>query len=140
MLASAVGTRLLAQSARDGGSLHADLAEALELMRRPSVRRWRRSRCGWSPATPRASLPRTPGAGSRTPSGSVTALDSQLWPESVLRDETMEVLGLDDLAGVLETTPELDHIVAMTEATAWLAQRAGDERATRAARTFAVTP
>ena len=70
----------------------------------------------------------------------VAALDSQLWPESVLRDETMEVLGLDDLAGVLETTPELDHVVAMTDAHAWLAERDRDERVTRAARSFTPAP
>ena len=37
MLASAVGTQLLARSALDGAIDHAALFEGLELMRRPSV-------------------------------------------------------------------------------------------------------
>ncbi len=140
MLASSVGTRLLAQSARDGEIAHADLAEALELMRRPSVAPLAAFALWLVARYAAAVAPEDAGRWLAHAERILLALDSQLWPESVLRDETMEVLGLDDLAGVLETTPELDHIVAMTEATAWLAQRAGDERATRAARTFAVTP
>ena len=140
MLASGAGTRLLAQSARDGVIAHDELADALELMRRPSVPPLAAFAL-WLVARYAAGVaPDDAGRWLAHAERILMALHSQLWPESVLRDETMEVLGLDDLAGVLETTPELDHVVAMTDAHAWLAERDRDERVTRAARSFTPAP
>jgi hypothetical protein len=59
------------------------------------------------------------------------SLDSQLWPESVLRDETLEVLGLRDLSTLLESTPAVDHGTALAEAATWLAARDPAETARR---------
>ena len=49
----------------------------------------------------------------------VAAIDSQLWPERVLRDEALAVLGVTDLGPLLESTPPLDHVTAHAEAIAW---------------------
>lgn len=57
--------------------------------------------------------------------------DAELWPESTLRDETMEVLALDDLAVLAETIPSCDHVAALTEAAAWIAERDPGELAAR---------
>jgi hypothetical protein len=61
----------------------------------------------------------------------VAAIDSQLWPERELRDETLVVLGISDLAALLESTPPLDHVTAHAEAIAWVAGRSAAETATR---------
>jgi hypothetical protein len=54
-----------------------------------------------------------------------------MWPESVLRDETMAVLGITDLTSLLESTPRLDHVAALAEAAAWLGRRDTTEQAPR---------
>jgi predicted ATPase/DNA-binding SARP family transcriptional activator len=139
MLAGAVGTRLLSQSARDGVITHAALAKALELMRRPSVQPlaafalWLVARyaAGVDPETAARCLAHAERI--------IAPLDSELWPESVLRDETVAVLGIEDLASLLDSTPTLDHAAALDEAAAWLAGRDPAERAPRA-RTQQVTP
>jgi hypothetical protein len=61
----------------------------------------------------------------------VTAIDSQLWPERVLREETLVVLGIVDLGPLLESTPPLDHATAHAQAIAWVAGRSHAEAATR---------
>ena len=61
----------------------------------------------------------------------VAAIDSQLWPERVLRDETLAVLGCHRSRAAAESTPPLDHVTAHAEATAWVAGRNAAERATR---------
>ena len=50
-------------------------------------------------------------------------LDSAIWPESILRDETMAVLGIDDLAPLVARTPVVDHPSAVADAAAWLSAR-----------------
>ena len=54
-----------------------------------------------------------------------------MWPESVLRDETMAALGITDLTSLLESTPQRDHVAALGEAAAWLAGRDPAETAPR---------
>ncbi len=133
MLASAVGTRVMAQSARDGVMLQPDLVEALELMRRPSIpplgafALWLVARYAAGVAPDAAG--RWLAHGERI----VLALDSELWPESVLRDETLAVLGLDDLTPLLEAIPPLDHAAALDEAAAWLTERDPAEKSPRGA-------
>jgi predicted ATPase/DNA-binding SARP family transcriptional activator len=131
MLASAVGTRMLAQSARDGVIAHGALADALELMRRPSVQPLAAFAL-WLVARYAAGVaPETAGRWLAHAERIIAALDSQLWPESVLRDETVEVLGIKDLTSLLDSTPPLDHAVALAEAVAWLATRDPAEAAPR---------
>jgi predicted ATPase/DNA-binding SARP family transcriptional activator len=131
MLASAVGARLLAQSARDGTLAHADLSEAVAVMRRPSVQPlaaftlWLVAR--YAAAVDAEAAGRWLAHAERI----VAQLDSELWPERVLRDEALEVLGISDLAPLLATTPPLDHAAALDEAADWLAQRDPTELAPR---------
>jgi hypothetical protein len=58
-------------------------------------------------------------------------LDVRMWPESVLRDETMAVLGITDLTSLLQSTQQRDHVAALGEAAAWLAGRDPTEKAPR---------
>ncbi len=46
-----------------------------------------------------------------------------MWPESVVRDETMSVLGITDIAPPLETTLPLDDAAALEAALVWLERR-----------------
>jgi hypothetical protein len=131
MLASAAGTRLLSQSARDGVIEHGALTEALELMRPPSVQPlaafalWLVARYAVGVA------PETAGGWLAHAERLIAPLDAELWPESVLRDETLAILRITDLSPLLAATPPLDHTVALAEASAWLAQREPDETAPR---------
>ncbi len=131
MLASAVGTRLLAQSARDSVIAHADLAEAVELMRRAGVQPLATFAL-WLVARYAASVaPESAGRWLAHAERILGSLDSELWPETVLRDETMAVLGITDLAPLVESTPSLDHTAALLEAMDWLGRRDPAEKAPR---------
>ncbi len=123
MLASAVGTRLLAQSARDEAIAHGALVDALEQMRRPSVQPLAAFAL-WLAARYAAEVePETAGRWLAQAERIIEALDSDLWPECVLRDETLAVLGITDLDALLDRTPPLDHAAALDEAAAWLGGR-----------------
>ncbi len=140
MLASATGTGLLAESARDGVIRQPALAGALELMRRPSIAPmaafalWLVARYAAeiAPQKARHFLAHAEHALADT--------DSELWPESILRDETMEVLGLDDLDQLAAKVPALDHVTALTEASVWLAERDPAEVAPRSTPTHRPEP
>ncbi len=131
LLGCGVGARLLSQSARDGVIPQPALVEALELMRRPSVQPlaavalWLVARYAGGVA------PETAGRWLAHADRILVALGSELWPESVLRDETFAVLGIDDLADLLESTPQLDHVAALAEAVAWLTERDPTEESPR---------
>ena len=133
MLASAVATRLLAQSARDGTIDHGALTEAVAGMRRINVQPlaafalWLVAR--YAAATDPVIARRCLAQAERI----VAMLDSELWPESVLRDETMAILGIDDVTALLAGIPPLDHAAALSEAAAWLAQGSSGESAARPA-------
>ena len=131
MLAGAVGTRLLSRSARVGVIGHAQLVEALELMRRPSVQPLAAFAL-WLVARYAAGVaPKTAGRWLAHAERIIAAIDSELWPECVLRDETVALLGIEDLALLLEDTPPLDHAAALSEAVDWLAARDPAERSPR---------
>ncbi len=131
MLASAVGARLLSQSARDGVIAQPALLETLELMRPPSVQPLAAFAL-WLVARYAADVaPETAGGWLAHSDRIVAAIDSQLWPERVLRDETLAVLRISDLGPLLESTPPLDHVTAHAEAIAWVAGRNAAETATR---------
>jgi predicted ATPase/DNA-binding SARP family transcriptional activator len=131
MLAGAVGTRLLSRSARDGVIDQPQLVEALELMRRPSVQPLAAFAL-WLAARYAAGVaPETAGRWLAHAERIIAAIDSELWPECVLRDETAAVLGIDDLAQLLAGTPPLDHAAALSEAIDWLAERDPAEQSPR---------
>ncbi len=131
MLGSAIGTRLLARSARDGVIEQPALAETLEYMRRPGVQPLAAFAL-WLVARYAAGVaPAAAGQWLAHAERILAALNSPLWPESTLRDETMQVLGFDDLTPLLASTPILEHTVALAEAAAWLAERGVDEQAPR---------
>jgi predicted ATPase/DNA-binding SARP family transcriptional activator len=133
MLASAVGTRLLTESARDGVICHAELGETLECMRRPSIAPLAAFAL-WLVARYAAGVdPAMAGRWLAHAERILAASDSEIWPESILRDETMAVLGIADLDALLESTPPLDHPAALAAASAWLAERDPAEQATRGA-------
>lgn len=131
MLASAVGTQLLAQSARDGVIAQPALLETVELMRPASVQPLAAFAL-WLVARYAADVaPETAGRWLAHSDRIVAAIDPQLWPERVLRDDTLAALGITDLAPVLESTAPLDHVTAHAEAVAWVAGRNAAETATR---------
>ena len=131
MLASAAATGLLARSARDGEIRQAELAETVQLMQRPGVpplvafALWfvARYAAGVDPSASERWLAHA--------ARIVESLDSDLWPECELREESMTVLGIGDLAPLLAATPPLDPAQALAEAAAWLAVRPGHEAARR---------
>ena len=61
----------------------------------------------------------------------VAALDSELWPESVLRDETLAVLGIANVDELRDGVQPLDHAAALAQAITWLSGRDSDERSVR---------
>jgi predicted ATPase/DNA-binding SARP family transcriptional activator len=133
MLASAVGTLLLSQSARDGVITQPALAEAIELMRPPSVQPLAAFALWLVARYAAAVAPETAGRWLAHADRIVSGIDSQLWPERVLREETLVVLGITDLGPLLDATPPLDHVTAHAEAIAWVAGRSTAETAARTA-------
>lgn len=132
ILANAVGTQMLADSARDESIAQPALLETLELLRRPGVAPLAVLAL-WLVARYAAGVG-SDGAGQWLAHAErlIVVADIQLWPESELRDETMVVLGLKDLSPLLSSTPPLDQDAAVAAATAWLAARDPSETAPRA--------
>jgi hypothetical protein len=131
MLAAAVTTRLLSQSARDGVMTHAALAEALELARKPVVpplsvvALWLVAR--YAAAVDQGAAVRWLVHAERV----FATLEAELWPETMLRDEAMTELDLDDLEPLMAGVPALDHVAALDAAATWLAGRDPAELAPR---------
>jgi predicted ATPase/DNA-binding SARP family transcriptional activator len=139
MLASAVGTRMLAETARDGVMVCGDLADAIECMRRPSIAPLSAFAL-WLVARFAAGVdPAMAGRWLAHSERILAASDSEIWPESILREETMAVLGITDLDAVLSSTPPLDHAEALAAASDWLAARDPAEQAARATATAFVS-
>lgn len=133
MLAGAVANRLLSQSARDGVIRQPDLADVLERMRRPGVPPMAAFAL-WFVARYAAGVAAdTAGQWLAHAARILSALSVELWPECVLRDETLAVLGISDLDALLASTPLLDHAAALAAAVAWLGERDPSERAPRSA-------
>jgi hypothetical protein len=109
------------------------LADALECMERPSIAPLAAFAL-WLVARYAAAVdPAVAGRWLAHAERILAASDSEIWPESILRDETMAVLGIADLDALLETTQPLDHPAALEAAAAWLAERDPAEQAPRAA-------
>jgi predicted ATPase/DNA-binding SARP family transcriptional activator len=132
MHAGSIGARLLSESARDGQIQHGALTEAIDVMRRPSVQPlaafalWLLARFAVD------STPELAGQWLVHAERIVTELDSELWPECELRDETMAILGITDLESLLANTLPRHHAIVLEEGAAWLAQRDREETARRA--------
>jgi hypothetical protein len=130
-LAGAVATKLLAQSAQDEEIPQPALAEVVELMRRPGIKTLAAFAL-WFVA--RYAVAIAPDIAARwlvCAEKILADLDVRMWPESVLRDETMAILGLVDLEPLLANTPPVDHEAALAEVSAWLAGRDPAETAPR---------
>jgi predicted ATPase/DNA-binding SARP family transcriptional activator len=131
LLAIASMTRLLVTSCRDRTIPRRALAELLEHMQRTGVpphavfALWFVARYAAAVA-PRAA-PQWLAHAERIRD----QVGTDYWPESVLRDETIMILGITDLSRLLEATPPLDQATALAKAAAWLAERHPDEAAPR---------
>jgi predicted ATPase/DNA-binding SARP family transcriptional activator len=131
MLAGAVAIRVLASSALSGSIAARDLAEVLECARASAVKPdavvglWFASRYAamLEPEAARRWLAHAERIRAE--------LDQDFWPESVLRDETLVVLGIENLSPWFEAAPPPDHAAVLVEAGAWLAARDPDEVAPR---------
>jgi predicted ATPase/DNA-binding SARP family transcriptional activator len=139
MLASAVGTRMLAVTARDSVMVCGALADAIECMRRPSIAPLSAFAL-WLVARFAAGVdPAMAGRWLAHSERILAASDSEIWPESILREETMAVLGISDLDALLSSTPPLEHAEALAAASDWLAGRDREEQAPRATATAFVS-
>jgi hypothetical protein len=127
MFATAITTRLLAESARDRAIAQTALAEVIDLVRHVNVQPlaafalWFVAR--YAPDTAAQWLAHAERI--------VVAIDSELWPESILRDECLALLGIAERGTLLNDVAPLGHAAALAEAAAWLATRDPSELAAR---------
>jgi hypothetical protein len=129
--AVATATKLLAQSALDESIPQTALSEAVEYMRQPGITTLSVFAL-WFVARYAAEIAPDLSARWLTYSEQILVeLEARMWPESVLRDETMAILGITDLTPLVGSTPLADHRAALADAAAWLAERDPTERAAR---------
>ena len=131
MFATAMTTRLLAESARDRAIAQPALAEVLELVRGISVQPLAAFALWFVARYAAAVAPDTAAQWLVHAERIVVAIDSDLWPESILRDECLAILGVAERTGLPDGAPSLDHATALAQAAAWLATRDPAERADR---------
>jgi predicted ATPase/DNA-binding SARP family transcriptional activator len=131
MLATAVATRLLAESARDRAIAQPALVEVLELVRPVSVQPLAAFALWFVARYAAAVAPDCAAEWLAHAERIVVALDSELWPESILRDESLAALSITERGSVLDGIAPLDHATALEQAAAWLAARGPSERAAR---------
>jgi predicted ATPase/DNA-binding SARP family transcriptional activator len=131
MYATAVATRLLAESARDSAIPRTALAEMVELVRGISVQPLAAFGLWFVARYAAAVAPESAAQWLAHAERIVVSIDSELWPESILRDETIEVLGIAERDSLLDTAAPIDQATALAEAAAWLATRDPAERASR---------
>jgi predicted ATPase/DNA-binding SARP family transcriptional activator len=131
LLGSAHCTRLLAQSARDGAIPQVALAELLEMTGRTMVKTDVVYALWFVARYAAAVEPASAGRWLALAEPIRAEFDLEIWPEGELRDETMAILGIDDLAPLLAATEPLDHAAAFAEAAAWLAGRDPTEQTPR---------
>jgi predicted ATPase/DNA-binding SARP family transcriptional activator len=131
MLICALEARLLARSALDGQITQPELAEVFELARRHGVHSvavaamWFVAR--YAAAVDADSARRWLTLAERIS----TEFEAAPSLEEVLRPETMQVLGIDDIAPLLRAGPRFDPATALDEVAAWVASRSPDEVARR---------
>jgi len=131
MFATAIATRLLAASARDRAIPQPALAEVLAVVARTRVQPltafalWLVAR--YAAAVAPESAPQWLAQAERI----VVAIDSELWPESVLRDECLALLSIAERDALLDQAAPLDHADSLAAAVAWVATRDPSEQASR---------
>jgi predicted ATPase/DNA-binding SARP family transcriptional activator len=131
MLATGAGTRLLCESTRDGTLTQPALTATLELMRRPGVPPVSANAL-WFVARYAASI--APGTAPYWLAHADRILaehNTVLWPESVLRDETLSLLGIHELPPDQANTPAVAHDQVLSEAIDWIVARDPTESAPR---------
>ena len=131
MFAAALATRLLAESARDRAIPQAALAEVLKVVGHVSVQPLTAFALWFVARYAAAVAPETAGQWLAHAERIVVAIDSELWPESILRDECLARLGIAERGALLGEGGALDHAAALAEAAAWLATRDPSELAVR---------
>jgi hypothetical protein len=131
MFATAMTTRLLAESARDRVIAQPALAEVLALVRDVSVQPLAAFALWFVARYAAAVAPDTAAQWLAHAERIVVAIDSELWPESILRDECLSLLNIAERGVLLEGVPPLDHATAVAQAATWLATRDPSERAAR---------
>ena len=131
MLATAVATRLLAESARDRAIAQPALVEVLELVRNVSVQPLAAFALWFVARYAAAVAPDTAAEWLAHAERLAVAIDSELWPESILRDECLAVLSIAEPSALLAGGATLDYATALAQAAAWLGTRDPSERAAR---------
>ena len=131
MLATAVATRLLAESARDRAIARSGLAEVLELVRDVSVQPLAAFALWFVARYAAAVAPETAGRWLAHADRIVAAIDSELWPESILRDECLTMLSVAEQGTLSGGAAPLDYATALAEAAAWVDMRDPSERVPR---------
>jgi predicted ATPase/DNA-binding SARP family transcriptional activator len=131
MFATAITTRLLAESARDRAIAQTALREVLDLVRQVSVQPLAAFALWLVARYAAAVAPDTSAQWLTHAERIVVAIDSELWPESILRDECLALLGIVEPGTLLDGVPPLGHAAALADAAAWLATRDPSESAVR---------
>jgi predicted ATPase/DNA-binding SARP family transcriptional activator len=131
MFATAVATRLLAESARDRVIANAALREVLDLVEHVSVLPLVAFALWFVARYAAAVAPDSAAQWLTHAERIVVAIDSELWPESILRDECLALLSISERDTLLDGVPSLDHATALAQAAAWLATRDPSEHAAR---------
>jgi hypothetical protein len=131
MLTCALEARLLARSTVDGQIAQPELAEVIELARGHGVHSVAVAAL-WFVARYAAGVdPASAGRWLALAERIRTELDTAGSLEEVLREETMDVLGITDLGPLLSAAPAFDPATALDEAAAWVASRSPTEIAPR---------
>ena len=131
MLVCASEARLLAGSAVSGEITQPELAEVIERARRHGVNSVAVAAL-WFVARYAAGVdPESAGRWLALAERIRTELDTGRSPEEVLREETMAVLGINDLGRLLAAAPPFDPTAALDDAAAWVASRSPTEIAPR---------
>jgi hypothetical protein len=127
----ALQSRLLARSAIDGKFAQPDLAELVDLARHHGVHSVAVAGL-WFVARYAAGVqPEVAGRWLALAHRLETEFDTGTSLVEDLRAETMEILGITDLAPLVAATPSVDPFTALDEAAAWVASRSPDEVAPR---------
>jgi hypothetical protein len=131
MLVCALEARLLAGWAKDGELRQPELAEVFELASGHGVHSVAVAAV-WFVARYAAAVDRDSARRWLTLAERInTEFDARPSLEEVLRGETMEVLGITDMATLLSESPAFDPATAFDEVTAWIASRSASEVARR---------
>lgn len=121
----------MAESARDGAIPQPALAEVIELVRHVSVQPLAAFALWFVARYAAAVAPDGAAQWLAHAERIMVSIDSELWPERILRDECLAVLSIAERGALLEGVAALDHAAALAEAAAWLATRDPSEHASR---------